>query len=63
MHELGDGVGTVDFDRSVTHWMRRRDLWRPPGLAPIHPELVAIRDARQVAELIERNAGHASVVG
>jgi hypothetical protein len=63
VHELGDGVGTVAFDRSVTRWTRRRDPWRSPGLAPIHPELVAIRDAQQVAELISRNAEQASAVG
>ncbi|MEV8615193.1 hypothetical protein AB0383_46110 [Amycolatopsis sp. NPDC051373] len=63
VHELGDGVGTVDFDRSVTRWMRRREPWRFPSLAPIDPELIAIPDARKVAELIDRNAAHASVAG
>ncbi|MFF4599031.1 hypothetical protein [Amycolatopsis sp. NPDC001319] len=63
VHELGDAVGTVAFGRSVTRWMRRRHPWRSPGLAPIHPELVAIRDAQQVAELISRHAGHSSIHG
>ncbi|WIX82281.1 hypothetical protein QRX50_16710 [Amycolatopsis carbonis] len=61
VHELHDGLGTVDFKKSVLRATLRLDPWRQSTLVPIYPELVAIRDAHEVAELIERHAGQASI--
>ncbi|MGW4486491.1 hypothetical protein ACWEOE_21920 [Amycolatopsis sp. NPDC004368] len=63
VRELKDGVGTVTFDRSVLRWLRGRYPWRRPTMVPVLPELMAIPDAGQVADLIARNAPQQSVVG
>ncbi|WP_326565735.1 hypothetical protein VSH64_28165 [Amycolatopsis rhabdoformis] len=63
VRELKDGLGIVSFDRSVLRWLRQRYPWRRPTFVPVLPELMAIPDARQVAELIARNAPQPSIVG
>ncbi|WP_406637448.1 hypothetical protein [Amycolatopsis sp. WGS_07] len=63
VRDHGDGTGTIDFHPTVTEWLRDQGFRSRPAWYPILPELMAVPDAAQVAELIARNASRAPVVG
>ncbi|WP_051166220.1 hypothetical protein [Amycolatopsis orientalis] len=63
VRDHGDGTGTIDFRPTVREWLRDQGFRSRPAWFPILPELMAVRDAAQVAELIARNAERCRVVG
>ncbi|MEV4601170.1 hypothetical protein AB0K15_27685 [Amycolatopsis sp. NPDC049253] len=63
VHALGDGLGTIDFRPTWWEWVKDQEYRPRPAWHPFLPELVAVRDAQQLADLIERNAARRSFVG
>lgn len=63
VRDHGDGTGTIDFRPTASEWLRDQVYRSRPAWYPILPELMAVREAAQVAELIARNAPRTSAVG
>ncbi|MEV4601171.1 hypothetical protein AB0K15_27690 [Amycolatopsis sp. NPDC049253] len=63
VRDIGGGLGIVDFRPTVAQWLKDQGYRPRPVWYPKLPELMGIRDAQEVAELISRNAGHSSVLG
>ncbi|MEV0071139.1 MULTISPECIES: hypothetical protein [unclassified Amycolatopsis] len=63
VHDLGDGLGTIDFRPTWWEWVKDQEYRPRPAWHPMLPELVAVRDAAQLADLIARNAARPSHVG
>ncbi|MGW4401467.1 hypothetical protein ACWEHA_39735 [Amycolatopsis nivea] len=63
VHDHGDGTGTIDFHPTASEWLRDQGFRSRPAWFPILPELMAVADAAQVADLIARNAPRSPVVG
>ena len=56
VRDHGDDAGTIDFHPTVSEWLRDQAYRSRPVWYPFLPELMAVRDAAQVAELIARRA-------
>ncbi|MEV0071138.1 hypothetical protein [Amycolatopsis sp. NPDC050768] len=63
VRDIGGELGIVDFRPTVSEWLKDQEYRPRPVWYPELPELMGIRDAHEVAELISRNSGHSSVVG
>ncbi|WP_370934659.1 hypothetical protein [Amycolatopsis sp. cg13] len=63
VRDHGDGTGTIDFHPTATEWLRDQGYRSRPAWYPMLPELMAVPDAAQVAELIARNTPRSPVVG
>ncbi|MFE3178447.1 hypothetical protein ACFXPA_35790 [Amycolatopsis sp. NPDC059090] len=63
VRDHGDGTGTIDFHPTASEWLRDQGYRSRPAWYPMLPELMAVPDAAQVADLIARNAPRSPVVG
>ena len=63
VRDHGDGTGTIDFHPTVRECLRDQGFRSRPAWYPMLPELMAVRDAAQVADLIARNARRTPAVG
>ncbi|WP_101438069.1 hypothetical protein [Amycolatopsis echigonensis] len=63
VRDHADGTGTVDFHPTLSEWLRDQKFRAQPSAYPMLPELMAVRDAARVADLIARNARRTPAVG